>query len=214
MATLYEKRGRRYVPVHDTLALDGLSNGSWLVTVNDGYSRIRRPVDDEIGLKVLAACSRWLEELITDEIYKKSAAQHGRGVPLSKKEQKAAKAYREVMGDDKYLIWFTRPSARDIAHEVVREIVARVGTDEVSLDQQIDALLAIAIPSLREVVSVLKRLAANVKVDPSEIRSAINALTGVREECTTTESKPPTLTEPRYSSRQKTKPKKTKSHPN
>ena len=36
MSTLYEKRGRRYHPVHDTAAMDGLGNGAWLVVVEDG----------------------------------------------------------------------------------------------------------------------------------------------------------------------------------
>ena len=36
MSTLYEKRGRRYHPVRDTAAMDGLGNGAWLVVVEDG----------------------------------------------------------------------------------------------------------------------------------------------------------------------------------
>jgi hypothetical protein len=42
---LYEKVGRRYVPVRDTLAYDGLGNGSWLVHVEKGSTSIRRSVE-------------------------------------------------------------------------------------------------------------------------------------------------------------------------
>ncbi len=46
MSTLYEKRGRRYHPVHDTAAMDGLGNGAWLVVVRDGLVSVRKAVDD------------------------------------------------------------------------------------------------------------------------------------------------------------------------
>lgn len=171
MSTLYEKTGRRYKPVHDTRALDGLSNGSWLVTVEKGHWRVRKAVDDQRGLEVLAACSRWLEDIIAREVEAKSQSQHGRGGPLSVLEQKAAKAYRKVMGDDKYLIWFTRPSSTEVAREVIREIVQKV-----QLSQRIDDFLAGKFGELESVLGLLERISRRQKADPSEIRQAIKTV--------------------------------------
>lgn len=181
MSTLYEKTGRRYLPVHDTRALDGLSNGSWLVTVEKGHWRIRKAVDDQRGLEVLAACSRWLEDIIAREVETKSQSRHGNGGPISIREQKAAKAYRKVMGDDKYLIWFTRPSSCEVAREVVREIVRKVQEDAsvqegAPLAQRIDDVLAGEFGELDSVLGLLERLDRRQKVDPSEIRQAIETV--------------------------------------
>jgi len=178
MSTLYEKNGRRYKPVHDTRALDGLSNGSWLVTVENGHWRVRKAVDDQHGLDVLAACSRWLEDIIAREVEAKSQSQHGRGGPLSILEQKAAKAYRKVMGDDKYLIWFTRPSSTEVAREVVREIARKVQDDQgnAPLSQRIDNFLAGKFGELESVLGLLERISRSQKVDPSEIRQAIQTV--------------------------------------
>ena len=125
MSTLYEKRGRRYHPVHDTAAMDGLGNGAWLVVVRDGLVSVRKAVDDGPEVARVAAAVR-LAGAIARRLQERSAYQFGRGVasPLTAREERAAKAYRAVMGDPDCMIWMTRPSAMDVAEAVARDLVA------------------------------------------------------------------------------------------
>ena len=123
--TLYEKVGRKYKAVHDTAAIDGLGNGSWLVTVQDGLTKVRRPVDDEAGLKLLAANARFVSEWMTKALMESSAWKEGRGEKLSVLEQKAWKAYKAVAGQD-CMVWMTKPSAADIADAVCKKIVEHI----------------------------------------------------------------------------------------
>ncbi len=53
--TLYEKRGRRYFPVHDTNALDGLSNGHWMISIEDGSRSCQRVVEPDLAGFLAAA---------------------------------------------------------------------------------------------------------------------------------------------------------------
>lgn len=122
MTTLYKKVGRRYVPVQDTDACVGLTNGSWLVTVQDGLHKIRKPVDDVEGIKRLASITRYLEDWIALELIKLSAYKYGNNnKPLSAKEKRAYKAYTEIMGENAVL-WMTKDSAYGVASKVCQKI--------------------------------------------------------------------------------------------
>jgi hypothetical protein len=123
MTTLYEKRGRKYVPVQDTTACDGLTNGSWLITVQNGLHKCRRAVEDEKGLQMLAATTRWLEEWLAQELMKLSAYKHGNcsNAILSAKAKKVYQAWQEVMGAGS-LMWMHLPSAMDVARAVCQKI--------------------------------------------------------------------------------------------
>lgn len=129
MTTLYKKVGRRYIPVQDTAACDGLTNGSWLITVQNGLHKCRKPIDDEEGLKTLAAITRYLEEWFGNELMKLSAYKYGRNNgPLSAKEKKAYKAYEAIMGE-KALMWMTKASAYDVAREICKNLLAKVAEE-------------------------------------------------------------------------------------
>ena len=43
--TLYKKVGRKYIPVSDTEAYEGLDNGSWMVHIENGSTQCRRLVE-------------------------------------------------------------------------------------------------------------------------------------------------------------------------
>lgn len=125
MTILYQKVGRKYVPVQDTAACDGLTNGSWLITVQNGLHKCRKPIDDEEGIKTLAAITRYLEDWFTEELMKLSAYKYGRnGGQLSSKEKKAYKAWQDVMGE-KALMWMTKDSAYDVAREICKKLLAK-----------------------------------------------------------------------------------------
>jgi hypothetical protein len=121
MATLYEKIGRRYVPVHDSAACDGLPNGAWVVTVEGGRRTASRQIDVGRGIEAIAAIPD-LTEMMVPLLREYSATRPAR--PLTTKEKRAWKAYTDVMGEDSTLM-MERGSAWEIAHEVARKVAER-----------------------------------------------------------------------------------------
>lgn len=70
--TLYKKVGRKYVPVNDPWAYDGLREGWWLVKVSSGSTSIRSCVYS--AKAELQAAIRDKEDQIIDVIRKASEA--------------------------------------------------------------------------------------------------------------------------------------------
>lgn len=124
MTTLYRKEGRRYHPVRDTDAYEGLHNGTWVVIVEDGMRSTIRSVDTLPTLEQIAAAKQ-VAELIAAEIMRHYRARPA-SEPLSPKEQRAVKAYMDVMGPDA-MLRMTLPSAMEIAEKVAEALVAKIG---------------------------------------------------------------------------------------
>ena len=128
MSTLYEKRGRRYYPVHDTAAMDGLGNGAWLVVVEDGMRSVVRGVN-VLPIMARVAATKNLATIIANAIRTHSRYIEGRdGVSLTPKEIRAYKAYADVMGPGS-IACFTRPAARTVADEAARQVMDRVAKE-------------------------------------------------------------------------------------
>lgn len=120
--TLYEKIGRRYLPVQDTTAMEGLYNGSWLITVRDGRTTCRKVLDAEAGLELLAACEHladWIAEALAEH-----AQCQPRG-PLTSLERQAWEAWCAVMGKEGTLT-LEQPSVREIAERVAASVRKRI----------------------------------------------------------------------------------------
>jgi hypothetical protein len=63
---LYRKDGKRYVPVNDPYALDGLDEGFWLIKIEDGHTSIRQEiVPDKVAIHAAAIA---MEEELVDII--------------------------------------------------------------------------------------------------------------------------------------------------
>jgi hypothetical protein len=63
---LYRKDGKRYVPFNDPYALDGLSEGFWLIKIEDGHTSIRQEiVPDKVAIH---AAAREMEDQLMDII--------------------------------------------------------------------------------------------------------------------------------------------------
>ena len=103
------------------MALDGLPNGDWLVTVEDGRRTCRRVIDPKPGMEMLAACvhlSDWLVDALS-EVSRSKPSETRR--PLTAKERKAFKAYCDVLGTEAVL-WLERPSLVEIAERAVAKV--------------------------------------------------------------------------------------------
>jgi hypothetical protein len=122
--TLYEKRGRRYYPVHDTCALEGLDDGVWVVIVETGLTLMRKSLDARAQFQRMAA-SLELTKIIADELathYVKSPTPELE--KLTAKERRAIKAYQEVMGPDAMLC-LSRPAIAEVAFRVAEAVTAK-----------------------------------------------------------------------------------------
>ena len=128
--TLYEKRGRRYVPVaeYDTQPYWGA--GYWLVHVKPGIKTTKQLLDPafaevEAALQVAADA---MVKAIEEESVKKVPAYCSSDVVL-KNHEKAWAVYREAMGDE-YTHILKESSPRSIveaAIEVLRKLLAERG---------------------------------------------------------------------------------------
>jgi hypothetical protein len=109
----YIKQGKRYKQINDTYALDGLYMGSWLVIVKPGTTSIC-PISKPEYAKLDVALSEF-KEVVVKAMFKASELRP-KVTKLSKKEQKAWKAYEDIMGKDKPS-YFYYPSLNDIVQE-------------------------------------------------------------------------------------------------
>ena len=93
----YKKRNGKYVPVNDPYALDGLTNGTWLVSINGGNTRMRTLLNPKHA--ELDAALDTLSEELTSELMKQSKMRP-LSVKISEKERKAWDAFEKIMGKD------------------------------------------------------------------------------------------------------------------
>lgn len=104
MTTLFEKRGRRYYPVRDTDAYDGLGLGSWVVTVMrpDGGARLTtmRQLVNPAHAEVIAAIAH-AREAMEHAMHEKNSVTRPQNRPMSAKQKRAWAAYQAVMAEDK-----------------------------------------------------------------------------------------------------------------
>lgn len=114
---LYERRGRRYVPVHeyDPVLMDGLPHGDHLISVYPGGASRRYRVD--AALAPMIAAGRVAEEAIRDAVRKASEMQPQRR-PITQGQLKAWQRLAKEFGDE--LCPLQHASAHDCAEAGVR----------------------------------------------------------------------------------------------
>jgi hypothetical protein len=91
----YIKRGKKYYPVNDPKAYDGLDKGAWYVVVKNGCTSIRTAIEPKF--KELDAALHYLHEGLVDAISDASKIRPT-SVKLSEKEIKAWDAFEKIMG--------------------------------------------------------------------------------------------------------------------
>ena len=93
----YKKKNGKNVPVNDPYALAGLTNGTWLVSINGGNTRMRTLLNPKHA--ELDAALDTLSEELTRELMKQSKMRP-LSIKISEKERKAGDAFEKVMGKD------------------------------------------------------------------------------------------------------------------
>jgi len=115
----YEKRGRKYVPVHeyDEYLMDGLPYGSHLIMCYPGGKSTRYKVDP--ALAPMIAAGRVAEDRMCEAV-RVASEMRPRRKPLTEKQQQAWQRLNKALGDDVYTLEIA--SARDIAEAGIKAL--------------------------------------------------------------------------------------------
>ena len=114
---LYEKVGRKYVPVaeYDSVVLDSFPKGTHLVDVYPGGTSRRFNINPNYAAMI--AAGRVAEDAISKAVHQASEMRpHNK--PITEKQRKAWENLAKAFGSDRYYIEI--PSAREIAEEGVK----------------------------------------------------------------------------------------------
>lgn len=113
--TLYKKEGRRYVPVHDTEAYNGLPNGCWMVKIEDGSTSVREAIQPNMAALKFAALIK--SQKICAYLSKASEARPHQ-TKLTKKQLQIFRMFENLPTKDKLLYW-QYDSLNDMAEKIL-----------------------------------------------------------------------------------------------
>ena len=117
--TLYKKVGKRYYPIRETEAYEGLPNGSWLVHIEDGSIQCRKniePANAALEFATLMKANKICKYLC--EVSKARPSQ----TPLTKSQLKIFKMFDNLPDKEKLLYW-QYDSLQDMAENIVKLIL-------------------------------------------------------------------------------------------
>lgn len=114
MTTLYEKRGRRYIPVRDDRIWDSWPQGFHLVYCKPGSRAVRFSINEDKA-EVEATLMR-CEDAIADTI-RQAMQMRPTTRPVTKKQRAAWEAFAAAMGKDGYVVEYA--SIGEIAERVI-----------------------------------------------------------------------------------------------
>lgn len=126
MTTLYEKRGRKYVPVQDRWDdRDGMKVGTFRLTYcyAKGASRYEYEVTPDTASFVAAAMIA--REAMEEAVRERSVAtEHIQSIPYTKKQQAILKRFRKEMADAGGLLpnWWQHTSAYELSEAAIKAV--------------------------------------------------------------------------------------------
>lgn len=118
---LYKKVGKKYVPINDPWAYDGLHEGWWLVKVGEGCTSIRSIVYPNKA--ELLAAARDKEDQLVKIIREASEAKPKEGVPMSDEARKDWQWFIDKHGKEFSTIYF--PSFQENAEKIVKALLEK-----------------------------------------------------------------------------------------
>jgi len=118
---LYRKVGKKFVPVNDPYAYDGLRNGFWLIQIKDGFTSIRQEIyPDKASIH---AAAREMEDRLVDIIRKAGEARPNK-TPLSTQEKKDWDAFIDKHGDSFNTLHY--PSIQENAEKIIKVLLEEI----------------------------------------------------------------------------------------
>lgn len=115
---LYRKVGKKYVPVNDPYAYDGLRNGFWLIQIKDGSTSIRQEIYPEKA--PIHAAARMMEDKLVD-IIRKAGEARPNSTLLTPSQKKDWDAFIAKHGESFNTLQY--PSMQENAEKIVKALI-------------------------------------------------------------------------------------------
>lgn len=115
---LYRKVGKKFLPVNDPYAYEGLRNGFWLIQVKDGCTSIRQEVYPQKA--AIHAAARLMEDKLLDIIREATAARPSNSV-LTEEQEKDWKKFIKKHGESFNVLHY--PSFQENAEKIVKTLL-------------------------------------------------------------------------------------------
>ena len=125
--TLYQKRGKRYYPVHDTLAHEGLENGCWLIMVEKGCTTIKKTV--EPATAALQFATLMTSNKICKFLHEASEAKPS-VTKYTKKQEEAFKIIKEMLPEKDRFFYWNYDSMQGMADKILDLILENYETSK------------------------------------------------------------------------------------
>lgn len=119
---VYRKVGKKFVPVNDPYAYDGLREGFWLIKIDKGCTSIRQQIYPEKA--ALTAAARLIEDKLVDIIRKASEACPVK-TALTPEQKKDWDKFISKHGDSFSTLAY--PSIQENAEKIIMAIVDEQG---------------------------------------------------------------------------------------
>jgi hypothetical protein len=119
---VYRKVGKKFVPVNDPYAYDGLREGFWLIKIEKGCTSIRQQIYPDKA--PLTAAARLIEDKLVDIIRKASEARPAK-IPLTPEEKKDWDKFIAKHGESFNTLCY--PSIQENAEKIIMAIVDEQG---------------------------------------------------------------------------------------
>lgn len=119
---VYRKVGKKFVPVNDPYAYDGLREGFWLIKIDKGCTSIRQQIYPDKA--PLTAAARLIEDKLVDIIRKASEARPQKN-PLTLEEKKDWDKFINKHGESFNTLAY--PSFQENAEKIIMAIVDEQG---------------------------------------------------------------------------------------
>jgi len=115
---IYRKVGKKFVPVNDPYAYDGLREGFWLIHITEGCTSIRQQIYPEKS--AITAAARLMENKLIDIIRKACEARPAK-ITLSPEEKKDWDKFVAKHGDSFNTLCY--PSIQENAEKIIAAII-------------------------------------------------------------------------------------------
>ena len=119
---LYRKCGKKFLPVNDPYAYDGLRNGFWLIGIKDGCTSIRQQINPDKSH--ITAAARLMEEKLV-EIIRKSGEARPSKTALSREQKKDWDRFIKKHGAEFNTLHY--PSLQENAEKIIEALLGKEG---------------------------------------------------------------------------------------
>ena len=119
---LYQKRGKKYLPVNDPYAYEGLKNGFWLIQISDGCTSIRQQIHPDKAH--ITAAARLMEEKLVEIIRKAGEARPAK-TALTPEQKKDWDWFIKKHGAEFNTLHY--PSMQENAEKIIEALLGKEG---------------------------------------------------------------------------------------